>query len=927
MVTGIRPTRTNELDGLRSAVATGRERAAVGIVRGRPGAGKSWIIDRLLEVEDAALHETGTVVLRMSGHPAESDLPFAGLHQLLLPLETEIEQLPAPQRLALEQALARSSTGDGHRFATSVGLHALLTTLAERQPVLIIAEDAHWLDTSTMTSLVFTVRRLGADRITVLFTTRDPELPAGLGAIEVELHPLDALEAREVLLHHHPDLSSSVAAEIIRVAAGLPVVLTEGPADLTHAQRVGADPLPAVLPIGSTLSWLYRQRLSAIGPDARLALVVMSLERLDQSQLDAALAVLDLDRSALDAAEEHGLIERDQGERALAHATVSAAILTDVDQQTLAAGRAAVAAALTDLPHRQVWFLDAAAGGHDEALALRWDAAGLDAQRRGAWAEAATAHERAARCSASSHTARSRLTAAANASARAGAPVALLRLLDELAADTDDPDARLFLEAQRITARAWSHPQRIEIDDVESVIRSQPGAHPRSRALLRSTFAIASLVWGDHNTALAAIDAATRDLDGSETVLADRLVRDLIEVTSGREGAGSTLRGEWLDEVSDVQLLDPTVPMFLASYVLVMIDDLDGALRVATRLRDVAGRFADLSQLGLATALVAAVEQRRGDMLAARAHYTAAVQLCLDTDFTAPVPHLQLRYAELLASLGQESACRTVVAESLAGGNESLVMRHGAAWALGLLELALGDCGKAVMHLDEAETLIQEMELAEPGYTSQAGDLVEALWRLRRIDEAARVLDRFSAGAVRHRRDSSLAIAARCRGLLAEPDEIDRHFEAAHRHHTLATDRIQQARTDLLWGMQLRRARRKRDARPRLRSALAAFEEMGATPWAAQAASELTACGERRRTAWAAVDELTPRELEVAVIVADGATNPEAAAALCISIRTVEDHLTRIYRKLAIPGRQSLAAALDRPTARSAHDPPRPAST
>lgn len=88
---------------------------------------------------------------------------------------------------------------------------------------------------------------------------------------------------------------------------------------------------------------------------------------------------------------------------------------------------------------------------------------------------------------------------------------------------------------------------------------------------------------------------------------------------------------------------------------------------------------------------------------------------------------------------------------------------------------------------------------------------------------------------------------------------------------------------------------------------------MGATPWAAQAASELTACGERRRTAWAAVDELTPRELEVAVVVADGATNPGAAAALCISVRTVEDHLTRIYRKLDIPGRDALPTALARP--------------
>lgn len=767
-VVGIRPTRADELDRLRHVVARGRERAAVATVRGGPGIGKSWLVNRLFEVDGPAIAAAGTTVLRVLCHPAETELPFAGLHQLLLPVQPHLAALPRPQRTAIEQALAREPMGAGPRFATAVGLHGLLTSLSERQPVLVIVEDGHWLDTSTMTCLVFAARRLDADRVAVVLTSRDAEHPTGLGGDDIVLPLLDHASARRILRQQHPDLDPGVTDEIVRIAAGLPVVLCEGPADLSPAQRRGEEPLPAVLPIGSTLSWLYRHRLAAIGPEGRLALAVMSLERLEEHRLARALATLGLDTGDLDAAEEHGLVERSGGGRALSHATVAAAVQAGVDPSDLDRARAAVASALTDQPHRQVWFLDASTDAHDTQLATQWDAAADHAQRRGAWAEAATAHEHAARRSGQPEDGRTRLAAAAGAHARAGAPAPLLRLLDELVAGATSPDERLLLEAQRITARAWSHPQRIDPHEVRRVICSQPDASRHARSVVLSALAVASLVWGDHPSALAAIDEAMADLDPDEATLADRLVRDLVEITAGRAGAGTTLLGEWLDEMSDEQLLDPTVPMFLASFVLVLIDELDAAMRVAGRLRTVAERVGDLSQLGLATALFAAVEQRRGDILAARAHYTTANQLCLDTAFMAPVPHLQLRHASLLAALGQEAACRSMIADSVAGGHDSIVMRHMAAWALGLLELTLGDCGKAVQHLDEADELLDEMGVGEPGYTTQAGDLVEALWRLRRLDEAHDAHERHRAGAERLQRHSALAIAARCRGLLAD---------------------------------------------------------------------------------------------------------------------------------------------------------------
>lgn len=886
------------------------------MVRGPAGVGKSWLVGRMLEIDGPAISATQTVVLRAAGHPAESDLPFAGLHQLLLPLRPEIERLPSPQRTAIERALARQPVGAGHRFATAAGLHGLLATLSERRPVLIVIEDLQWLDGSTTTCLVFAIRRLGADRVAVVLTTRDPMQPTGLDADDIELALLDRDGAREILGRLHPDLAPSVRDEVVRVAGGLPVVLREGPADLTADQRRGLAPLPTVLPIGSTLSWIYRQRLESMGSDGRFALLVASLERLEHPRIAKALAAVGLDATALDTAEDAGLLDRSGPVVTLSHATLGTAVQARASAPELERARRAVASALVDEPHRQVWFLDGSIEVSDDELAAKWEAAAIDAERRGAWAEAGTARERAARRSTGSDC-RRQLMAASVSHARGGGPSSALRLLDELIAEADDPDEQLLLEGQRITARSWSHTQHIDAEAVRDLIAAHPDASPHAVASILASVAVTSLLWGSHGDALAAVDEAHATLGLDAASPPDRLIRDIVEVVGGRVGAGSFLRSEWLGELSDDELLDPTIPAFLASFVLAFTDDDDRSETVARRLRDVAGRIGDLSQLALATALIAMVEQHRGDMLAARAHYSTAIGLCLDTEFMAPVTHLQLRHAHLLAALGQEEACRSLVASASGGVNDSPAIQHLATATLGLLELTGGNCTHAVDLLVDAEARLVAMQVGEPGYITQAGDLVEALWRLRRTDEAHEVVERSARRAERVGRHSALAIAHRGRGLLADPASIDEQFLLAHRHHALAPDRYQQARTDLCWGMQLRRARRKRDARTPLRDALAAFEAMGASPWAAQAAAELTACGERRRTAWAAVDELTPRELEVAVVVADGATNPAAAAALCISTRTVEDHLTRIYRKLAIAGRDELPSALARP----AHPP------
>lgn len=120
------------------------------------------------------------------------------------------------------------------------------------------------------------------------------------------------------------------------------------------------------------------------------------------------------------------------------------------------------------------------------------------------------------------------------------------------------------------------------------------------------------------------------------------------------------------------------------------------------------------------------------------------------------------------------------------------------------------------------------------------------------------------------------------------------------------------ARTLLCFGERLRRDRRRKDARERLRAALEVFDELDARPWAERAAAELVATGEPGQRSPIAIGELTPQEMQIAVLVADGQRNAEISRTLFLSVRTVEFHLSRVYAKLGVRSRTELGARLNR---------------
>lgn len=318
----------------------------------------------------------------------------------------------------------------------------------------------------------------------------------------------------------------------------------------------------------------------------------------------------------------------------------------------------------------------------------------------------------------------------------------------------------------------------------------------------------------------------------------------------------------------------PYILVILAQ-VRIALGELDLAARLADEGRDIAEQVAQRTMVAYLLAARALADAFAGRENEARAGAEEALELALKTS-GRPAEHL-------------------------------------ATSAIGFLELSLGNPAAAVSALRPLVAFTRAQAMNEPGATRYVTDLIEGLIETGEVDEARDLLDWFEGNALRLERHSALATSARCRGLLlAASGDVDgalTAFERAldeHRHVLLP---LEQARTLLVLGATLRRVKRKREARETLEQARTELATLGAAVYAEAAAREL----ERISGRAPARGELTPSERRVAELVASGKTNREVAAALFVSDRTVEGHLSHIYGKLGIRSRTELARALAAP--------------
>ncbi|MGZ4353034.1 MAG: ATP-binding protein [Gaiellaceae bacterium] len=873
---------------------------------GEAGIGKSALLDRAAELAN------GMRVLRARGVPSEAQIPFAGLFELLRPALGCLDRIPAPQASALESALALRPAQAEDRFAVGAATLSLLAAYAETEPLAVLVDDVHWLDGSSADALLFAVRRLLAEPIAVLLTAREGErsLLDGAGLTSLRLEGLDADAAELLLRREAPDAGADAAARLHRETAGNPLALLE-----LARERLPELALDAPVPVVTSVAEAYLHRAAALPERTRDALVLAAAtDRGDLVLLARAAAALGLEVADLAPAEEAALVAVQDARVEFRHPLARSAIYGAAAAERRREIHRALAGALPDADaDRRAWHLALAAAGPDETASSALEQAAGRAHERSAYDVSSQAVERAALLGAADERRGLLLYAAADAAWLGGLGDRAVSLLDDAARVAGGGSLALEIEHLRGHIALWRGPLR---EGRAILLAAAEQALPAAAVVMLAEAAMGAFYaadaagmreCGERANALAALDGSGR------TAFFGAIAGGMGLVLSGEgdRGAASIRDAVRVLERSDELRTDPRLLVWAAMGPL-WLREADAGHELVDRAVATARSHAAVGVLPHLLAHVAIQHAATDAWVEAQAVFDEAIRLARETGQQVVLAAALSRLAWLEARLGREQPCRTHAAEALAiaRGQGVVLCEIWALAALGDLELGLGNPDAALERVEEQQAVIEQQGIADVDLFP-APELVELYLRLGRADEAAAAADAFERAAEAKGQPWALARAARCRALLAGEEDFDRCFEEALALHARTPDVFETARTELAHGGRLRRAGRRVDARGRLRAALDVFDDLGAAPWAELARAELAATGEtaRRRTP-SSLDELTPQELQISLLLAEGRTTREAAAALFLSPKTIEYHLRNAYRKLAVHSRDELRQAL-----------------
>jgi DNA-binding CsgD family transcriptional regulator len=854
------------------------------VVRGEAGIGKTALLE----------HAAGTAgdfrVLRATGIESEAELPYATLHQLLRPLEHRIDQLAEPQAHALRGALGLAHEREADRFLIGVGVLTLLADAAEERPLLALLDDAAWFDHESAHALGFTARRLQAEGVVLLFAVRDePGQDFALpGVAELCVGRLADAEARQLLGDR---VDSARRDAVIERAGGNPLALLElasGP-DGTAAR--GAEEV-------------FARRVHALPERTQELLLIAAADTtMSLAIVGAAAARVGLDAAALAPAESDGLVHAASGRIEFRHPLVRSAVYHAAPFDARARAHRALADALIgdENADRRAWHHAAAVLGTDEEAAAELEGTASRAIERSGHAAAAAALERAGELSPAPSDRRRRLVAAAREASLAGERERSLTVLDRAGALTDPA-----LVATAAVTRGWAAIDAgagHEAFDwfMEAVRAGRVAAPPMAlQAAVRATE-----VAGQARTPerLAELRVLLEDIPVSSD---DE--RSTLAVAQGFTAFGADDFDATFPELARAATLaegssDP-LTLLHASWAAAFAGDLLMGARLTARAEQLARGSGAIAPLTAILMSRATWELGASRFSAGESAATEALALARDTNQGGLAAISLALLARVDAVRGREEACREHASEAMAMGTArgEVQPQSAAELALAELDLAMGR---------PADALPRLQAIFATGHAAYRyaviDDLVEAAAGAGRPDDA---LDAVAAWQRLARHTGTAAgdvVLARARALLSAPEEADARFRECLAAHEAVPWPFVQARTELAYGAFLRRARRKADARTQLRVALERFEALGAVPWADRAAAELRATGEtaRKRDA-STIDQLTPQELQIARLVAEGARNRDIAGRLFLSPKTVEYHLRKIFQKLDITSRTEL---------------------
>ncbi|CCH32225.1 Transcriptional regulator, LuxR family [Saccharothrix espanaensis DSM 44229] len=807
----------------------------------------------------------------MTGIEAEADLAFGGLVQLLWPIQDRLAALPGPQAAALRAVLDSDRTGGQDRFVSGLAVLTLLSDVADDGPVLCLVDDAQWLDRATADALLFAARRMAAEPVAILFGARDtgfaaPDLP--------ELRParLDAADAGRLLAERGPVPPSP--AQVIAESAGNPLALLEFAA-AQQEHHIAAGPLP----VADRVLAGFRAQISALPERTRLMMLIAAAEgRGHLPTLLGAADVLGVGLADLAQAETARLLDVTGTTVTFRHPLVGTAAYQGAVLARRVVVHQALAESTSDADCR-ARHLAAATTAPDERIAAEIVRSAERARARTAFAAAAGLYRQAAHLTADDGGRAARLAEAASLALAAGNGRQAAELVGQAQPLTEDAKARAGLAQVRAAVE-------FEFGDARAagrlLVAHAPSAEPARAVEMLRTGARYAWFSGDRET----VHDADNALDGD-----DPLVRGLAALVDDDFATGLPLLADYVARAASS---DPG-----RTYCAMILGD-------DTTTRELASaEVARCRRDGLIGVLPAVLQDLAGAQVSAGLHRDAAasvaeaVRISRDTGSHRLLSRLNAVPARVAAIEGDERRCRELAeVPPDAGGVASTA-------ALALLDLGLGRYESTVDRMDSV--------LRGPlRYTTAAimaiPDLFEAAVRLGDPGRAEPAFHRFDAWAQAGGQPWARAVAARCRAMLEEGEARYLH---ALELHTGGARPFERARTELLYGEWLRRAKRRSDARVPLRSALEVFARLHARPWVDRARAELDATGDSgpaaEPTADNPLDRLTPQELQVVRLAADGGTSREIAAQLFLSPRTVEHHLYRAFPKLGVRSRRELA--------------------
>jgi DNA-binding CsgD family transcriptional regulator len=876
------------------------------VLRGEPGIGKTALLDY------AAARAGDMTVVRTLGVESEFELEFSGLLDVCRPLLYRLGELPEQQAETLQGALGIGQALVVERFAIGAATLGLLAAAAEARPLLVLVDDTQWLDPASTDALLFATRRLHADRAAVLFAARDGD-DRSFEAPGIETLTLAGLGREDAsrLVQSQTDVPAQVAERLYEATRGNPLALVELPQLLTAAQLAGDEPLDEPLPPGTSVERAFARQAEALPEDARRALLVAAVSTSNAADLIVdALTRLDLDAGALEQGEDAGLLTTTDGRIEFRHPLVRSAVYHAAAASERRAAHRALADAFGDAdPEANAWHLGAAALGPDEEVAAALERAAEQARRRSGFAATATALERSARLTADPSLRCRRLAAAAEAAWEAGRAGAAAKLVAESLEGTSDSELR---------ARSLRLVGAIEYFTGDAEAASE--ALLEALALLEGTDRVGAVsAAADAVMALVRSRGPDRALEAARTAraLAPEDHSDVDFEATATLGYALCFTGRYSEAelylrravelmATTTQVPSPFQAVRLAATLAWLGRYEEGHAymrRVVGRAR-AAGAIGSLPYLlgGTAWQALHAGRWNEAEADAAEAHELAE-------QVGQPATAIQALgvLAWVHALRGDDARCATYGEETRRRAFEAGYRLYGllVSACFGILHLGAGRIEAAIEELEVIAGYAEERQLRIPGVAPQL-ELAETYVRAGRGEDAERLLEAFEGSELVA--DAYLmAVSKRLRGLLADETQFDSCFADALALHLEIPSPFALARTQLCYGERLRRAGRRRDARAQLRVALETFELLGAATWAERARSELRSSGEKlRRRDDEQAEQLTPQELQIALHVAEGKTNKEVGAALFLSHKTVEFHLSRIYRKLDISSRAEL---------------------